>query len=101
MELISLRDIAFIIRRPYSFTGTLLIIHVSGPMSTQLVVSTALARAGPIGAITAFMLWNVQGLIVLIIFCGVVIASFVDPYNVQSSFLVFGGFAPRGDIFGV
>ena len=76
----------------YSFTGTLLILHVSGPMSAQLVVSTALARAGPIGAITAFMLWNVPGLIVLIIFCGVVIASFVDPYNVQSSFLVFGVF---------
>eukprot|EP00956_Cyclotella_meneghiniana_P039209 scaffold167639_cov48-Cyclotella_meneghiniana.AAC.1 len=47
----------------YCHKGTLLILHVSGPMSTQLVVSTALARAGPIEAITAFMLWNVPGLI--------------------------------------
>ena len=90
MELISLRDIAFIIRRPYSFTGTLLIIHVSGPMSTQLVVSTALARAGPIGAITAFMLWNVQGLIVLIIFCGVGSSDCLVCGSVQCTILILG-----------
>lgn len=51
-----------------------------GPTSTQLVVSTALARAGPIGGLTAFFLWNLPGLIVLLT-CGVLIASFVDPYN--------------------
>mmetsp|Transcript_38079 Transcript_38079/g.82830 ORF Transcript_38079/g.82830 Transcript_38079/m.82830 type:complete len:497 (-) Transcript_38079:22-1512(-) len=51
-----------------------------GPTSTQLVVSTALARAGPIGGLTAFFLWNLPGLVVLIT-CGVLIASFVDPNN--------------------
>lgn len=51
-----------------------------GPTSTQLVVSTALARAGPIGGLTAFFLWNLPGLIVLIT-CGVLIATFVDPNN--------------------
>ena len=51
-----------------------------GPTSTQLVVSTALARAGPIGGLTAFFLWNLPGLIVLTV-CGVLIASFVDENN--------------------
>jgi chromate transporter len=49
-----------------------------GPTSTQLVVSTALSRAGPIGGLVAFFLWNLPGLIVLTI-CGVLIDSFVDP----------------------
>ena len=49
-----------------------------GPTSTQLVVSTALARAGPIGGLTAFFLWNLPGLVVLIT-CGVLIETFVDP----------------------
>lgn len=51
-----------------------------GPTSTQLVVSTALARAGPIGGLTAFFLWNLPGLVVLTV-CGVLIATFVDPTN--------------------
>lgn len=51
-----------------------------GPTSTQLVVSTALARAGPIGGITAFILFNLPGLVVLIT-CGVLISTFVDPNN--------------------
>jgi chromate transporter len=51
-----------------------------GPTSTQLVVSTALARAGPIGGITAFLLFNIPGLVVLIS-CGVLISTFVDPDN--------------------
>jgi len=49
-----------------------------GPTSTQLVVSTALARAGPIGGLLAFFLWNLPGLIILTT-CGVLISSFVDP----------------------
>jgi len=49
-----------------------------GPTSTQLVVSTALARAGPIGGITAFMLWNLPGLIVLITW---LVRSFVPEYE--------------------
>ena len=49
-----------------------------GPTSTQLVVSTALARAGPIAGITAFLLFNLPGLVILIT-CGVLISTFVDP----------------------
>jgi len=49
-----------------------------GPTSTQLVVSTAMARAGPVGGLLAFFLWNLPGLIVLTT-CGVLISSFVDP----------------------
>ncbi|KAL3823430.1 hypothetical protein ACHAXA_004305, partial [Cyclostephanos tholiformis] len=51
-----------------------------GPTSTQLVVSTALARAGPLGGITAFLLFDIPGMVVLII-CGVLISTFVDPNN--------------------
>jgi chromate transporter len=36
-----------------------------GPTSTQLVVSTALARAGPLGGLMAFMVWTLPGLVVL------------------------------------
>ena len=83
-----------------------------GPTSTQLVVSTALARAGPIGGITAFMLWNLPGLIVLII-CGVLIATFVDPYNppwylvglppaaISLVFKAFYGFGQKLDRLGI
>jgi chromate transporter len=51
-----------------------------GPTSTQLVMLTALARAGAIGGITAFVLFNIPGLVVLIT-CGVLISTFVDPNN--------------------
>jgi chromate transporter len=53
---------------------------LQGPTSTQLVVSTSLAHAGPLGGLTAFFFWNVPGLIVLTV-CGVLIASFIDPNN--------------------
>jgi len=51
-----------------------------GPTSTQLVVSTALARAGPLGGLMAFFMWNIPGLIVLTT-CGVLISTFIDPTN--------------------
>eukprot|EP00592_Proboscia_alata_P007807 CAMPEP_0194360378 /NCGR_PEP_ID=MMETSP0174-20130528/7692_1 /TAXON_ID=216777 /ORGANISM="Proboscia alata, Strain PI-D3" /LENGTH=477 /DNA_ID=CAMNT_0039131817 /DNA_START=40 /DNA_END=1473 /DNA_ORIENTATION=- len=51
-----------------------------GPTSTQLVVSTALLHAGPLGGILAFFLWNLPGLIILTI-CGVVISVHIDPYD--------------------
>jgi chromate transporter len=51
-----------------------------GPTSTQLVISAALARAGPMGGLLAFFLWNLPGLVVLTT-CGVLIESFVDPDN--------------------
>jgi len=51
-----------------------------GPTSTQLVVSTALSRAGPVGGLLAFFLWNLPGLVVLTT-CGVLIADFVDENN--------------------
>ena len=49
-----------------------------GPTSTQLVVSTALAHAGPLAGITAFLFWNLPGFIVLTV-CGVLISTFIDP----------------------
>eukprot|EP00980_Cylindrotheca_fusiformis_P000820 scaffold212_cov72-Cylindrotheca_fusiformis.AAC.1 len=52
-----------------------------GPTSTQLVISTALSRAGPLGGLMAFFLWNLPGLIVLTT-CGVLLAEFIeDPNN--------------------
>lgn len=83
-----------------------------GPTSTQLVVSTALARAGPIGGLTAFFLWNLPGLIVLIT-CGVLIATFVDPNNppwylvglppaaISLVFKAFYGFGQKLDKLGI
>mmetsp|Transcript_14483 Transcript_14483/g.18916 ORF Transcript_14483/g.18916 Transcript_14483/m.18916 type:complete len:504 (-) Transcript_14483:300-1811(-) len=49
-----------------------------GPTSTQLVISTATSRAGPLGGLMAFFLWNIPGLIVLTC-SGVLIEEFVDP----------------------
>jgi chromate transporter len=49
-----------------------------GPTSTQLVISTALYRAGPLGGLLAFFLWNLPGLIILTT-CGVLLAEFIDP----------------------
>lgn len=49
-----------------------------GPTSTQLVISCATSRAGPLGGLLAFFLWNFPGLIVLTA-AGIVIEEFVDP----------------------
>ena len=55
------------------------ILGLPGPTSTQLVISTALSRAGPLGGLMAFFLWNLPGLIVLTA-CGVLLAEFIpDP----------------------
>ena len=51
-----------------------------GPTSTQLVISTALSRAGPLGGLTAFFLWNLPGLLVLTT-CGVLLSAYIDPNN--------------------
>ena len=51
-----------------------------GPSSTQLVVSCALSRAGPLGGLVALLLWNLPGLVFLTA-CGIVIEAFVDPEN--------------------
>ena len=49
-----------------------------GPTSTQLVISTALSRAGPLGGLLAFFLWNLPGLIVLTA-CGTLLSAYIDP----------------------
>eukprot|EP00558_Chaetoceros_sp_UNC1202_P003103 CAMPEP_0197238282 /NCGR_PEP_ID=MMETSP1429-20130617/4804_1 /TAXON_ID=49237 /ORGANISM="Chaetoceros sp., Strain UNC1202" /LENGTH=465 /DNA_ID=CAMNT_0042697405 /DNA_START=118 /DNA_END=1515 /DNA_ORIENTATION=- len=49
-----------------------------GPTSTQLVISTALARAGPLGGLLAFFLWTLPGLVILTT-CGVLISRFIEP----------------------
>ena len=51
-----------------------------GPTSTQLVISTALSRAGPLGGLLAFFLWNLPGLLVLTT-SGILIETFIDPEN--------------------
>ena len=83
-----------------------------GPTSTQLVISTALSRAGPLGGLIAFFLWNLPGLIILTV-CGVLITSFVDPYfspwyliglpaaAISLVFKAFYGFASKLDTLGI
>lgn len=83
-----------------------------GPTSTQLVVSTALARAGPLGGLLAFFLWNLPGLIVLTV-CGVLIETYIDPDNppfyliglppaaISLVFKAFYGFTAKLDTIGV
>ena len=51
-----------------------------GPTSTQLVVSTALSRAGPMGGISALFLFNLPGFVVLTV-CGVLLSAYIDPDN--------------------
>jgi len=83
-----------------------------GPTSTQLVVSTALSRAGPIGGLLAFFMWNIPGFIVLMV-CAMLIATFLDPNNppwylvgmppaaISLVFKAFYGFTIKLDRLGV
>jgi chromate transporter len=83
-----------------------------GPSSTQLVVSAALSRAGPLGGLLAFFLWNLPGLTILIT-CGMLIDAFVDPNNppwylvglppaaISLVFKAFYGFAIKLDTLGI
>ena len=83
-----------------------------GPTSTQLVISTALSRAGPLGGLMAFMLWNLPGLIILTL-CGVLIDAYVDPNDppwylvglpaaaISLVFKAFYGFGIKLDTLGV
>lgn len=83
-----------------------------GPTSTQLVISTALSRAGPVGALLAFFLWNLPGLIVLTL-CGLLIKEFINPHDppfwlvglppaaISLVFKAFYSFAAPLDKFGV
>jgi len=82
-----------------------------GPTSTQLVVSIALARAGPLGGLLAFFMWNLPGLVVLTI-CGILIGTYIDPNNppfylvglppaaISLVFTAFYSFAQKLDKFG-
>ena len=83
-----------------------------GPTSTQLVVSTALSRAGPIGGLLAFFMWNLPGLIVLTT-CGVLISEYIDPNDppfylvglppaaISLVFKAFYGFGQKLDALGM
>eukprot|EP00339_Tiarina_fusa_P004721 CAMPEP_0117069942 /NCGR_PEP_ID=MMETSP0472-20121206/49087_1 /TAXON_ID=693140 ORGANISM="Tiarina fusus, Strain LIS" /NCGR_SAMPLE_ID=MMETSP0472 /ASSEMBLY_ACC=CAM_ASM_000603 /LENGTH=498 /DNA_ID=CAMNT_0004792745 /DNA_START=89 /DNA_END=1586 /DNA_ORIENTATION=+ len=83
-----------------------------GPTSTQLVISTALSRAGPLGGLLAFFLWNLPGLVILTT-CGVLLAEFIDPENppfwlvglppaaISLVFKAFYGFGVKLDTLGV
>ncbi len=44
------------------------------------MISTALSRAGPLGGLLAFFLWNIPGFIVLTI-CGILINAYINPHN--------------------
>eukprot|EP00546_Thalassionema_frauenfeldii_P019962 CAMPEP_0178897802 /NCGR_PEP_ID=MMETSP0786-20121207/1960_1 /TAXON_ID=186022 /ORGANISM="Thalassionema frauenfeldii, Strain CCMP 1798" /LENGTH=490 /DNA_ID=CAMNT_0020568415 /DNA_START=161 /DNA_END=1636 /DNA_ORIENTATION=- len=85
-----------------------------GPTSTQLVVSTALSRAGAIGGLTAFFLWNVPGLVVLTVSLWGIAHDFIeDPDNppfwlaglppaaVSLVFKAFYGFCQKLDKLGL
>ncbi len=61
-----------------------------GPTSTQLVVSTATSRAGPLGGCLALFMWNLPGFIVCTL-CGVLVTSFIDPDDPP---FWMAGFAP-------
>lgn len=83
-----------------------------GPTSTQLVISTALAHAGPLAGLLAFFLWNLPGLIVLTI-CGILIEAYIDPNNtpfyliglppaaISLVFKAFYGFGAKLDKLGI
>jgi chromate transporter len=83
-----------------------------GPTSTQLVISTALSRAGPLGGLMAFFLWNLPGLIILTT-CGVLLAEFIDPDDppfwlvglppaaISLVFKAFYGFGMKLDSLGI
>ena len=43
-----------------------------------MVISTALSRAGPLGGLMAFFLWNLPGLIILTT-CGTLLSAYIDP----------------------
>ena len=83
-----------------------------GPTSTQLVVSTALYQGGPVGGLLAFFMWNVPGLIVLLI-CALLIKTYIDPNNppwylvgmppaaISLVFKAFYGFGMKLDKLGI
>jgi len=83
-----------------------------GPTSTQLVISTALSRAGPLGGLLAFFLWNLPGMVFLTL-CGIMIDAHVDPNNppwyliglppaaISLVFKAFYAFAVKLDSLGV
>ena len=84
-----------------------------GPTSTQLVISTALSRAGPLGGLMAFFLWNLPGLIILTT-CGVLLAEFIPdpddppfwlvglpPAAISLVFKAFYGFGKKLDSLGI
>jgi chromate transporter len=83
-----------------------------GPTSTQLVISTALSRAGPLGGLMAFFLWNLPGLVILTL-CGVLIDAYVDPNSppwylvglppaaISLVFKAFYGFGMKLDKLGI
>lgn len=98
-------------------TDTYFITHslsqgLPGPTSTQLVISTALSRAGPLGGLMAFFLWNLPGLIILTM-CGMLIDAYIDPNEppwylaglppaaISLVFKAFYGFAIKLDSLGV
>ena len=83
-----------------------------GPTSTQLVISTALSRAGPLGGLMAFFLWNLPGLIILTT-CGTLLKEFINPDDppfwlaglppaaISLVFKAFYGFGVKLDHLGV
>jgi len=85
---------------------------IPGPTSTQLVVSTATSRAGPLGGLVAFFLWTLPGLVILTV-CGVLIETFVDqdnapfyliglpPAATSLVFKAFYGFSTKLDKLGI
>jgi chromate transporter len=83
-----------------------------GPTGVQLVISTALSRAGPLGGLMAFLLWTLPGMILMTLF-GLLFSKFIDPDDppfwlvglppaaISLVFKAFYGFGLRLDTLGV
>jgi len=89
-----------------------LCVGLPGPTSTQLVISTAVTHAGPLGGMIAYVFWNLPGFLVLTL-SGLFLYNFIDPANppiwligvpaaaVSLVFKAFYGFGMKLDKLGI
>jgi len=89
-----------------------LCVGLPGPTSTQLVISTAVTHAGPLGGMIAYVFWNLPGFLVLTL-SGLFLYSFIDPSNppiwligvpaaaISLIFKAFYGFGQKLDHVGI
>lgn len=83
-----------------------------GPSSTQLLISTAVTHAGPLGGMIAFVFWSIPAFVILTL-SGLFLYTIVDPANppiwllgvppaaVSLIFKAFYGFGQKLDKVGI